>query len=192
MNMISEQTWELDEDIEVPASALIRVERERGYGSVPGLDDAELADPDELEELVFLQEWGPILALPGQPQWQGPRPIRDELGHLDWGAFGTVDFLRDRPAFDKARYKVDKLRERLRDDLIMLDLMREHVSPEARGRVRSVALHSAVELGDIEHPAERAYAKWLRRVQELVQQIRDLQAWRRERWLSRPNAGLWG
>ena len=189
--MISEQTWELDEDIEVPESALIRVERQRGYGSVPGLDDAELADPDELEQQVYLQEWGPILALPVQEQWQGPRPIRDEQGRWDWGCFGTVDFLRDRPAFDKARYKADKLRERLRDDLIMVDLMREHVSPEARGRVRSVALHSEVELEAVADPAERSYTKWLRRVQGLVQQIQELQAWRRQR-MSGLNAGSWG
>lgn len=189
--MISEQTWELDEDIEVPESALIRVERERGYGSVPGLDDAELADPDELEQQIFLQEWGPILALPEPPQWQGPRPIRDESGRWDWGCFGTVDYLRDRPAFDKARYKADKLRERLRDDMIMLDLMREHVGPEARDRVRSVALHGERDLGEVADPAERAYAKWLRRVQALVQQIREVQMWRRERRLSQPGTGLW-
>ncbi len=179
--MISEQTWEMDEDIEVPASALVRVERERGYGSVPGLDDEELADPDKLERQVCLQEWGPILALPVPRQWQGPRPTRDEFGNWDWGCFGTVDYLCDRPLFDKARYKVEKLREQLRNELIMLDLVRERVGPEARGRVRALALHTAVELEGIEDPNERAYAKWLRRIRRCSQEIRDVLEWRRRR-----------
>ena len=92
---------------------LIQVERQSGYGSVPGLDDSELADPVELERQVFVQEWGPVLALPVMGSRSGFHPGRDELGRLDWGAYGTVDFERLYGSFDKARYKADKLREEL-------------------------------------------------------------------------------
>ena len=48
----------------VRVSPLISVERRNPYGSVPGLDDEELATPEELERQVMLAEWGPVLALP--------------------------------------------------------------------------------------------------------------------------------
>jgi hypothetical protein len=34
----------------------IQVERQTGYGSVPGLDDSELADPEELERQIIIRE----------------------------------------------------------------------------------------------------------------------------------------
>ena len=93
-------------------------ERPDRYGSVPGLDDEELADPEELQRWVTFQEWGPILALPVKRRHRWIRPTVDELGHLDYGAFGTVDFERLYGKFDKARYKADKLREELEAQLI--------------------------------------------------------------------------
>jgi len=49
---------------DVPVSPLLSEERRNRYGSVPGLDDEELAEPWELERQAMLQEWGPVLALP--------------------------------------------------------------------------------------------------------------------------------
>jgi hypothetical protein len=186
--MIIEQASETEDDFEVPASALVRVEQSRGYGSVPGLDDDELADPDRLERQAYLADWGPILALPMPRHWQGPRPTRDEFGNWDWGCYGTVDYLRDQPVFDKARYKLGKLREQLRNELIMVELVREHVRPAERGRVRDLALYSEIELEEVADCDERAYAKWLRRVRALAAQIQRLQAWRRARFP--PSAAL--
>ena len=54
------------------------------YGSVPGLDDDELADPQELERLVYIEEWGPILALPGGEATVG---VAEALG---WEGHGPV------------------------------------------------------------------------------------------------------
>ena len=48
-----------------------------------GLDEEELADPEELERQVFLKEFGPVLALPrykGTP-WL---PAVDSSDGLDW------------------------------------------------------------------------------------------------------------
>ena len=166
-----------------PASAVLRVERQRGYGSVPGLDDEELAGPEELERQVFLAEWGPILALPCKDSNGMIRPAIDEFGHLDWGAFGTVDFARLRPPFDKARYKADRLQEQLRNDLFMLDMVRERVSPQARGWIRRLALDTGVDLDSIDNPTEWTYAKWLRRVRGLSDEIRELREFSRQRRL---------
>ena len=168
-----------------PTAAVLRVERQRGYGSVPGLDDEELADPKELERQVFLADWGPILALPCKGSNGVIRPAIDEFGHLDWGAFGTVDFARLRPPFDKARYKADKLQEQLRNDLFMLDIVRERVSPQARGWIRRLALDTDVDLDSIDNPTEWTYAKWLRRVRGLSDEIRELREFSRQRRLDR-------
>jgi len=44
--------WLTEDGALVVDGGLVTVERESGYGSVPGLDDEELADPAELERLV--------------------------------------------------------------------------------------------------------------------------------------------
>ena len=77
---MSMETIETEDNIVVPASVLVKVERDTGYGSVPGLDDDELADAAELERWVMIQEWGPILALPVQRGRWDIRPTVDEDG----------------------------------------------------------------------------------------------------------------
>ena len=153
------------------------------YGSVLGLEDKELADPEELERQVFLDDWGPILALPCKGSNGVIRPAIDEFGHLDWGAFGTVDFARLRPPFDKARYKAERLKEQLRDDLFMLDLVRERVNPQARGWVRRLAVDTEVDLDAISDWDEWAYARWLRRIKHLSQEMHELREFSRQRRL---------
>lgn len=115
----------------IPEPALIKVERPGRYGSVPGLDDSELAEPDELEKQVFMEQWGPILALPVKGRVNSIQPVIDESGGVDWGAFGTVDFDSYRPEFDKARYKADRLKERLDDIFITLAIVRERLPAKA-------------------------------------------------------------
>ena len=46
-NQVEEQDEEI---VDLPASAALSVARKNKYGSVPGLDDEELADPDEPHE----------------------------------------------------------------------------------------------------------------------------------------------
>ena len=67
--MRNENGFAEDEVEDVPVSALLHEERRNRYGSVPGLDDEELADPAELERQVYLQEFGPVLALPWRAGW---------------------------------------------------------------------------------------------------------------------------
>ena len=82
----------LYEDVVVAESGLLKRVRKDRYGSVAGLDDSELANPDELERQVYREELAPILALPVQGNRCSLRPAIDEDGSLCWGAFGTVDF----------------------------------------------------------------------------------------------------
>jgi hypothetical protein len=187
--MKTKQAFITHEGIVVPERAMLRLERDSGYGSVPGLDDAELADPAELERQVFLAEWGPILSLPCRGFNGSIRPARDELGHVE-GAFGTWDFERLRGPFDKARYKADKLQEQLRNDLFMLDVVRERVSPQARGRVRQVVLSDQADVDDIDDYNEGAYARWLRRIRCRSAEIRELRQFSRQRRLNSASAEM--
>ena len=99
--------------VEVPESALLRRDRGNRYGSVPGLDDSELADPDELERQVLRQEFGPVLALPVKGNGSSIRPVVDEAGGVDWGAFGTVDEARQNLAGYFHLYNYERLHQSL-------------------------------------------------------------------------------
>jgi hypothetical protein len=59
------------------------------------------------------------------------QPAVDENGGLDWGAFATVEFERSVPGFDRARYKAERLREELRDALIMVRIITRRL-PKAK------------------------------------------------------------
>jgi hypothetical protein len=47
--MYEQKRLVLDKNVVVAESSLLRRERKDRYGSVPGLDDSELADPGELD-----------------------------------------------------------------------------------------------------------------------------------------------
>lgn len=168
------------EDIDVLESAWLRVQHQRGYGTVPDLGDDELASPAELERQVALAEWEPILDLPFEAPRSAIRPHIDESGHLDWGAFGTVDFEKLYPRFDKAQFKADKLQEQLRWALIMFSMVQERLSVQARLDV-AARIRAGVDLDDFDDMDEHAYARWYLRARNLRSQIRELRAasWRR-------------
>ena len=168
------QTVELDENYQIedmPASALLSVDRGNRYGSVPGLDDEELADPDELEREVMLEEWGPVLAVPVKGDRGGIRPVVDESGVVDWGAFGTVDFERTMPEFDRARYKADKLREQLKDLTIRMALVKERLPGKAKYMVLKYLKMGVIELGQIINTDMLALARLYLRARRLRDEI---------------------
>lgn len=149
----------IEDGVEVPESALLKLQDDGGYGGVEGLADEELADPAELERQIYVAEWGPILALPCTGFDGGIRPLIDECGRLDWGAFGTWDYERLRGPFDKAGYKADKLQEQLRWALIMFGIVQERLSVQARVEVVA-RIRTEVDLDDFEDMNEYSYARW--------------------------------
>ena len=180
---MSRETIEAENGIVVPASALVGVERDTGYGRVPGLDDDELADPAELERWVMIQEWGPILALPVQRRRCDIRPEVDESGHLDWGAFGTIDFDRLRPPFDKVLYKMDRIREELKHAVIMLSIVSERIPGRSNYMVLKHLRMGIIDTDHITSDDMCAIARWHTRVRRLGEQIEELRRARRwRRW----------
>lgn len=167
---------ELSEDAVsgVPVSALLHEARRNKYGSVPGLDDEELADPEELERQIMLDEWGPILALPVRHESHGVRPAIDEEGQVDWGAFGTVDFSRMRPEFDRTAYKAGKLREELRDVLIMLSIVQRRLAGRAKYQVLRYVQMGVIVEEHIVSEDMRAFARLYLRARRMQEQIAEL------------------
>ena len=173
--MNEETSFVVYEDIEVPGSALLRRECDNRYGSVPGLDDAELADPYELERGVMLEEWGPVLALPVKGSGSWIRPVVDEAGGIDWGAFGTVDFDRYRGGFDKVRYKADKLCEQLKDLTMRMAMVKERLPGKAKYTVLKYLKMGVIELEHIS-----SFDMWcLARLYLRARRLRD-EMWRLE------------
>ena len=178
--MVEQAKMVLYEDVVVAESGLLKRVRKDRYGSVAGLDDSELANPDEIERMVYREELAPLLALPIQGNRCSLRPAIDEEGRLDWGAFGSVDFERMYP-FNKVLYKVDKLREQLKNVLILFSIVNERLKPRAKYTVLKYLKMGIIELEHIVDSDMRALAGLYLRIRRLRQEIAELReaGWRR-------------
>ena len=167
---------ELEAECEVddmPVSPLLSEERRNRYGSIPDLDDEELADPVELERQVFLDEWGPVLALPVRTKRGWAQSGYDEDFGVDFGAFGSVDFDRIRPEYDKLMYKADKLKEQRKDVLITIGMISARL-PSAKYKVLKLVEQGIIELEDIENFDMRQLALYYLRAKWLQKRIEEL------------------
>ena len=155
----------------------IEVLRNTGYGSVPGLDDSELAGPAELLRQITIEQWGPILEIPVEPVKSLIRPTIDERGNLDWGAFGTIDFERLFP-FDKYRYAIDHLKKRLRDVLLVFEMVQERLSAKSKLEVLEY-LKAGKDIDELEDENKYFWARrylQVKRIREEIRQIRERRA----------------
>ena len=144
---MNEESFVVCEGVLVPGP-VTRAEHGNKYGSVAGLEDDELLGPAELERAVYQQEFGPVLALPVKGKSSWIRPVVDEAGGVDFGAFGTVDFDRMYP-FDKLRFKADKLREQLKDLAIRMAIVKERLPGRAKYLVLKYLKMGIIELEHI-------------------------------------------
>jgi len=140
---------EIDQDMVVPAP-VHKLETNK-YGTVPDLDDEELADPDELERQVLQEEYAPILSLPVKTKRNWLLPAVDENNGFDYGAFGTIDFERISPQMDKARYKADNLKEKLGDVLILFSIVSERIQGKAKYLVLKYLRMGIIDIDHIAH-----------------------------------------
>jgi hypothetical protein len=180
----------MDEVDDVPVSPLLSLEKKNRYGSVPGLDDEELADPEELERQVYIEMFGPVLRLPIKRKHSWIRPNIDEEG-IDWGAFGTVDFSRLMPEFDKPRYKAEKLAEERENVVLMYNIIRERLPGTAKNKVLKYLDRGVIELDQIANEDMRMLGQLFLRAEKLRQEIYELKkaSWerreaKRNRWMA--------
>jgi hypothetical protein len=147
---MDQQAFEVYDGIVVPAAALRREQRRTRYGTLADLPDEELADPNELERVVYKEMWWPILRLP-QQRWECPiRPNIDEDGRVDWGAFGTVDFDSYRPEQSKLRYKAEQMKEQLKDHVNLLRMISDRIPGRAKYRILQLVRKGVLDTDDIE------------------------------------------
>ena len=136
---MNEENLILYQGMEVPVTSVLTPIRNIGYGRVAGLPDEELLTGAELERWVYLQEFGPLLALPRLKRACFFRPNGfDDNGKPDFGAFGTVDFERYSGSFNKRLYRADRLKERLKDKSILFEIISE--------RLRSIEKYTVLKL----------------------------------------------
>ena len=174
----------------VAESALLRRERKNRYGSVCGLDDSELAAPAELERQVLRQEFAPVLALSATGSKCFMRPNIDQDGSVDWGAFGTVDFDRYSGGFDRIRYKADKVREQLKNLIILLGIVNERIETRAKYLVLKYLRMGVIGLEHIVDNDMRALARLYLRARRMRTEIAEL--WEAsERRRQRKAGALW-
>ena len=158
----------------VPAPVLLKLENKKTYGTVPDLDDEELADPDELERHVLKEEYGPILLLPIKAKRSWLQPVVDETGGLDYGAFGTVDFLRTLPEFNVSRYKEDKLKEKLSDVLILFCIVSERIKSNAKYLVLKYLRMGIIDFEHIVEEDMLALGKLYMRARRIQREMTEL------------------
>ena len=167
--------------IVVPESTVLRLEPKNKYGSLPDLDDEELANPEELERCVLRAEWEPVLSLPRPELKCLMRPSVDMDGDVDWGAFGTVDFDRRRPQRDRDRSKAVELGEKLKETLIILSIVKDRLPGMAKYRVLEYLRCGILELEHVENDDMRALAQLDRKARKLQREIGQLVQRSRER-----------
>jgi hypothetical protein len=164
---------EMCEIDDLPVSSAVTVLRPSKYGSLVDLPDEELADPAELEQQAIMQQWGPILALPAKGERRAFHPSVDESGKVE-GAFGSVDFDRVGPEFDKARYKAERLREQREDVLLRFDIVKERLPGKARYLVVKYLEKGIIDFEDIVSEDMRALVRLLRQAMRLEEEIAEL------------------
>jgi len=147
---MDQQEYETHDGILVPASALRQEQQRTKYGTLADLPDEELADPDELERVVYKEMWGPILALPQQRHERAIRPSIED-GRVDWGAFGTVDFDSYRQSFDRLRYKAERLMDQQMDLVILFEIVSERISGTGKYKVLKYVRQGILDADDIEN-----------------------------------------
>ena len=179
--MEQETSFIIYEGVVAPESAFLKRERRNRYGGVPGLEDEELADPEELERCVLRAEWGPVLDLPRRALAGAIRPSVDMDGDLDWGAFATVDFERRQPKLGWEKSKVRGLRRELKDTVIMLSVVRDRLPGKTKYQVLRLLRLGLLNVEHIVNDDMRALVRLYLRAEKLRKRIAGLQKRCRER-----------
>lgn len=170
---MGEEVFFIEDGVEVAAPVLLKIERPDRYGSVPGLDDSELANPDEIERCVLRVELEPLLLLP-VPKSKWYSPAWDTHADVDFNAFASEDFDRLRPEFDKARYKADKLKEQLKDVLIIFAMLNERVKKTVKYKLLKLVGVGRIEADQIKDWDMWQLAKSYMRALKLIEDIQRL------------------
>ena len=178
--MEQDESFEIYEGIVVPVSPLLKRERSSRYGSVSDLDDEELIDPAEIDRVFLREAFAPILALPVKGRKGGMKPNTDDDGIVDWGAFGTVDFDKY-VEFDKFRYKADKLKEEVQNEIFMMEMISGHIKGREKYAIIERVYNGTLDLGEVADFETYCLAQRYLRAKRLQRDILQLEEKSRKR-----------
>ena len=99
-------------------------------------------------------------------------------GFVDYGAFDTVDFKRLVPSFDKARYKVDKLRDELADAVMRLEMISERIKTRKKYAIMKYLKEGVLDLEDIKDFDMWCMGRMYLRTLRLKREIKEIQQYR--------------
>jgi hypothetical protein len=85
-----------------------------------------------------------------------------------------VDFDRYTGGFDKARYKAEKVREQLKDVLILLSIVNDRIASPAKYLVLKYLRMDIIEFGHIVNEDVAALARLYLRAKRMRQEINEL------------------
>ena len=176
--------FEVHDGVEVAAPVLVKREKSNRYGSVEGLPDEELADPDELQRQIEREQWELALILP-QPRCRHFNPGWDWSVDVDYNAFASVDFERTQPEFDKLRYKADKLNEEVRDLIIRFQIIKERIPGKAKYAVLRNVERGILDMGDIPDFDMYFLAELYLRIRRMQKEVERLRKVSRQKRLER-------
>ncbi len=175
MNTKKQQKIELVDIKGIPVSATVTVIRPDKYGTVDGIDKDELLTENELDRMVFKQMWEPVLDLPVKQRGSWIKPEYDEyLGGNDSGAFGSIDFARLAPQFNRARYKADKLQEEFESEVIIVDMIKDRIPGRNKYLVLKNLKMGIIDLDHIENHDMHSLARHCLRAWRLQREIKSL------------------
>ena len=145
---MNKEIFYIEDGVEVVPAAWIQAENNNRYGSVPGLDDSELASPAELERAYYQELWGPVLLIPCKKSNSSAWDINSSS---DYNAFATVDFDRMRPEFDMTGYVRGKLFEQVKDLMIKMKILAERIHGIRKYKILRLVGKGIIKVDDIQH-----------------------------------------
>lgn len=111
-------------------------------------------------------------------------PTVDIDGFVDYGAFDTIDFERLVPSFDKARYKIDKLRDELTDTIIRLEIISDRIKSRKKYLIMKYLKEGVLDLDDIKDfdmwCMGRMYLRMLKIQEEIKETKKSRKIWFRQ------------
>jgi len=156
----------------VAESAALTVQRPAPYGSVDGLDDDELADPAELARQAEMEQWGPVLLL---PEKDGKSLLSPAAGNIETWRGSVTGTGRERWDRNSVGARKARLSERLRDTLILLDIVKERLPGRAKYLVLKHLRMGLIELDHIADADMLALARLYQKARRLREDIRKIE-----------------
>ena len=95
-------------------------------------------------------------------------------GFVDYGAFDTVDFERLVPSFNKARYKVDKLRDEVADTVIRLEIISDRIKNPKKYLIMKYLKDGFLDLDDIKDSDMWSMGRLYLRLLRLKKEIKSI------------------